>query len=267
MTSAALARFSEAYAQHRAAEGRGHVGDDLLSLPYLTHGPLATQWAVRASSFQAFMRHIVRPETKRLGRPLAFTDLGAGNGWLSYRTALEGHHATALDIRDDDVDGLGAAAPFLMRVPHRITCVTASFEAIPLPAASADVTVFNASLHYATDLAQAIGEATRVTRPGGIVAILDSPFYRRDRHGAAMVAEKHARVRERFGDQAADLMGLPFVEYLTRARLAAASAGAGLAWHRRRVAYPAWYELRPLLAALRRRRPPSRFDLWWTRRP
>jgi SAM-dependent methyltransferase len=267
MTEAALARFGKAYARHRAAEGRGHAGDDLLALPYLTHGPLAGQWTVRACSFRAFMRHIVRPEARRLGRPLALVDLGAGNGWLSYRVALEGHSATALDIRDDEVDGLGAAAPFLMRVPDRLSCVTASFEAIPLPAASADVTVFNASLHYATSLTRTLGEAARVTRPGGIVAILDSPFYRRDRHGAAMVAEKHARARASFGGDAADLIGLPFVEYLTRDRLAAASADAGLVWHRRRVAYPAWYELRPLIAALRRRRPPSRFDLWWARRP
>ena len=123
MTDAALARFGEAYARHRAAEGRGHVGDDLLSLPYLTRGPLATQWAVRASSFQALMRHIVRPETKRLGRPLAFTDLGAGNGWLSYRTALEGHHATALDIRDGRI-----AAIYIVRNPDKLIRVATALH-------------------------------------------------------------------------------------------------------------------------------------------
>jgi SAM-dependent methyltransferase len=267
MTDAALARFGEAYARHRAAEGRGHAGEELLSLPYLARGPLARQWAVRACTFRAFMRHVVRPEARRLGRPLALLDLGAGNGWLSYRAALEGHSATALDIRDDRVDGLDAAAPFLARVPDRIACLTAAFDAIPLEAASADVTVFNASLHYATDLAAVLGEAARVTRAGGVVTILDSPFYRRDRHGTAMVAEKRAGAREWFGDSSGELMSLPFIEYLTRDRLTAASAGIGIVWRRRRVLYPLWYELRPFVAALHRRRPPSRFDLWWGRRP
>ena len=43
---------------------------------------------------------------------------------------------------------------------------------------------------------------------------------------------------------------------------AAASRGLGLAWRRHRVRYPLWYELRPLVARLRGRRAPSRFDLW-----
>lgn len=265
MTDATLARFGEAYARHRASEGRGHDGEALLSLPYLRSGPLARQWAVRARSFDAFLRHAVRPEAARLARPLDLLDLGAGNGWLCYRAALEGHHATAIDIRDDSVDGLGAAAPFLAHVPGRITCVRASFEAIPLDTASTDVTVFNAALHYATDLAAVLAEAARVTRPGGLIVILDSPFYRKDRHGAAMVAEKQAGAGARFGAAADDLMGLPFIEYLTRDRLV--QACASLVWKRHRVRYPLWYELRPLVAAWRRRRPPSRFDLWTARRP
>ncbi|HEU4962015.1 MAG TPA: class I SAM-dependent methyltransferase [Sphingomonas sp.] len=264
MTEVALSRFAAAYARHRAGEGRGHAGADLLALPHLTHGPLARQWAVRARSFDVFMRHLLRPEARRLGRALDLLDCGAGNGWLSYRVAREGHRATALDIRGDTIDGLGAAMPFLELVPGRITTLVAPFNAIPLDAASIDVTVFNAALHYSTDLGATLAEAARVTRPGGILAILDSPFYRRDAHGAAMAAEKRAGARARFGNDADSLMGLAFIQYLTRDRLAGASA---IVWHRRRVLYPLWYELRPLVAVLRRQRPPSRFDLWWGRRP
>jgi SAM-dependent methyltransferase len=267
VNATALARFGKAYARHRASEGRGHSEDELLSLPYLRSGPLARQWSVRARSFDALLRHILRPEAERLARPLELLDLGAGNGWLSYRAALEGHHATALDIRDDTIDGLGAASPFLVRVPDRIACTVGSFDAIPQDAAGADVTIFNAALHYATDLAATLAEAARVTRRGGLIVILDSPFYREDRHGATMVVEKWAGARAQFGASVDDLMGLPFIEYLTRDRLAHASAASGLVWKRRRVRYPLWYELRPLSAALRRRRPPSRFDLWWARRP
>ena len=263
MRGAALAQFAADYAEHRAAEGRGYAGEELLSLPYLREGRSAAQWAVRARSFEALMARVMRPLAAARG-PLTLLDLGAGNCWLSYRATLEGHHAIALDIRDDAVDGLGAAAPFVARAPGGIDRITASFDAIPLGEASVDLAVFNAALHYATDLAVTLAEAVRVTRPGGRIVILDSPFYAREAHGLAMVAEKHAKASERFGDRAGSLLALPFVEFLTRDRLAAASH---LVWRRLRVRYPLAYEWRPLRAALSRARTPSRFDLWVAERP
>jgi len=267
MDDGALARFGAEYARHRAAEGRGYEGDDLFRLPYLRTGAHARQWRVRARSFEAFLRQELRPRAVSLGRPLRLIDLGAGNGWLSHRATLEGHSAVALDIRDDAVDGLGAAAPFAERAPELFERVVAPFEAIPLPSASLDLAVFNASLHYAVDLAAGLAEAARVVRPGGRVVILDSPFYRREQDGAAMVAEKRANAGRQFGDRAEALMALPFIEFLTPDRLRSASGGLGLAWRRQRVWYPLRYELRPLLAALKGRRPPSRFDLWTSARP
>jgi SAM-dependent methyltransferase len=263
----ALQQFAEDYAAHRQAEGRGFAGEQLLALPYLRSGPLARQWAVRARSFDAFMARLVRPMYKSLGRTLRLLDLGAGNGWLSYRVALEGHCATALDIRDDRVDGLGAAGPFLQRTGGRMRTAVAAFDVLPAPDASFDIAVFNASLHYATDLAGVLEDAARVVASGGRLAILDSPLYRREADGLAMVAEKAADAPHRFGERAASLMALPFIEFLTRERLAAASAPIGLQWRRVRVAYPLWYELRPLMAKLRGARAPSRFDLWISERP
>lgn len=267
MSETALARFGAAYALHRAAEGRACSVDELLSLPYLRASSLARQWGVRARSFDAFMARLLRPLAARLGRPLAVLDLGAGNGWLSYRVAAEGHRAVALDIRDDRIDGLGAAEPLIARVPGRIEAVVASFESMPLQPACMDIAVFNASLHYAIELGTALGEAARVVRPGGLLVVIDSPFYRSGADGAAMVAEKHKLAAQRFGDRSNALLALPFIEYLTPERLRIASEPLGLAWQRSRVRYPLWYEVRPLVAALNRKRRPSRFDLWWTARP
>lgn len=261
----AVADFRQAYAEHRAREGRGHSGAELLSLPYLSSGPLARQWSVRARTFDSFVKHLVRPMARTLGRPLAIADLGAGNGWLSYRLALQGHDCTAIDIREDAVDGLGAAAEFLDRVFFQR--VAAPFDDVPCHDDAFDLAVFNASIHYATDLATALTEATRVVRPGGIIAILDSPFYATAESGAAMVAAKHAAAPARYGDNADALLALPFIEFLTVERLEAASRPLNLAWRRRRVRYPLWYEWRPVYAALRRHRPPSRFDFWATETP
>ena len=201
MTDIALETFASEYAHHRGREGRGYVGEQLLQLPYLNKGPHADQWAVRARTFDAFMARVLRPHAARLGRPLDIVDLGAGNGWLSYRVALEGHHAIAIDIRNDAVDGLGAAEPFLRRAP-RMKRIVAPFEAVPLPAASADIVLFNASIHYATNLSAVLSEAHRLTCPGGQIAILDSPFYAHETDGLAMVAEK----LQRFGSAADALM-------------------------------------------------------------
>jgi SAM-dependent methyltransferase len=230
-------------------------------------GPLARQWAVRARTFDAFSARVVRPMARFVGSPLKLLDLGAGNGWLSYRMALDGHYATALDIRDDHVDGLGAGQAFVDRTGGRMRRMVAPFEAVPAADAAFDIAVFNASLHYATNLPAVLAEAARVVRPGGRLVILDSPFYRTEAEGAAMVAEKTAGAASRFGPRAATLMALPFIEFLTRERLQAGSAGIGVEWRRTRVSYPLWYELRPLKARLSRSRTPSRFDLWTGVRP
>ena len=262
MLDPALAAFARAYAEQRAAEGRRLATADLLALPWLRHGPQAKQWAIRARTFEAFMRRVLRPLAARKGRPLTVLDLGAGNGWLSYRAGCEGHLAIALDIRGDKIDGLGAADCLVAHSPGRIERVVASFDAIPLADDTADVTVFNASLHYAIDLAAVLREAHRVTAPGGVIAILDSPFYGGEAAGLEMVLEKRLRASEWFGERTAVLTSLDSIEFLTPARLARASERLGLEWRRHRVRYPLAYELRPLLARLRGRRTPSRFDLW-----
>ena len=256
------AQFCAEYARHRAREGHGLSGEALRALPYLRSGPLARQWAVRARSFDAFSRMILRPGGRS---PLALLDLGAGNGWLCHRAARMGHRPVALDIRDDDIDGLGAARRLLAETPGLFECVTASFDAIPLASKRFDVTLFNASLHYAHDLKATLAEAIRVTRPGGLLVIMDSPFYARDEDGRAMIAEKKNGGARQFGAGADLLLAPEFIEYLTRKRLA--GAAPALIWTRHRVRYPLWYEMRPLFARLKGRRAPSRFDLWTARLP
>ena len=254
-------RFRRAYAEQRAAEGRGAGGTaELLELPYLQSGPLARSWQVRARTFDRLLKLI----TSDAAESLRVLDLGAGNGWLCYRLERLGHRATALDIRDDAVDGLGAARAYADHLDAMFPRVCATFEQLPLRSGTFDLVVFNASIHYAQRLESVLAEAARVARPGGRIAILDTPFYTTAHAGDAMVAEKHAQARDRFGARADDLLAMPAVEYLTRASLLRASADLSLTWRRHAVRYPLWYEARPLIATLLRRRTPSRFDLWET---
>lgn len=256
-----LAQFAAQYAVHRAAEGRGLRGQALRSLPYLRSGPLAQQWSVRARSFDFFLRRVVSARHN----PLHVLDLGAGNCWLCFRLACLGHAAVGVDIRGDDVDGLGAAADLLSDVPEPFQRVIASFEELPFAAKSFDVTVFNASLHYARDLSKVLQEAMRVTRSGGLIVVMDSPFYRHQDDGEAMIREKRALGQTCFGPRAAILLNQKFIEYLTRDRLS--DAWPELAWFRHRVWYPLWYEMRAIRARLARGRRPSRFDIWTAQVP
>jgi len=261
--SAPMEQFYRDYACHRAEEGRAVRGEELRLLPYLQSGPLARQWAVRAKSFDAFVKQVLNPMAAT--RALEILDLGAGNGWFCHRVASMGHRAVALDVRDDDVDGLGAARDFLIAVPGLFSCIKASFDDLPFCPNSFDITLFNASLHYARDLRQVLAEAMQVTRPGGVVAILDSPFYAHERDGDAMVAEKLAQGAARYGARAGVLLNQNFIEFLTQQRLS--DALTGLSWMRQKVRYPLWYEMRPFVARLKGRRRPSRFDLWTARVP
>ena len=263
MSASRLGRFGEAYARVREIEGRGSGGEaELFALPYLSSGPMARQWGVRARTFDAFTSRVLAPLERQRGRPLRVLDLGAGNGWLSARLTRRGHAAVAVDLRTDAIDGLGAAAPFRRTLPRMFARVAASFAGLPFGGGRFDLALFDASLHYAEDLHATLAEAVRTVAAGGRVAILDSPFYERAALGEEMAAEKRRAIRVRHADLADALLSIPSIEYLTRERLDGAAAPLGLAFRRHRVLYPLWYEARPALAFLRRQRRPSRFDLW-----
>lgn len=263
MTEPARRRWARAYARLRRIEGRGAGGEsELFALPWVTAGPLAAQWRIRARTFDVFLRRVVAPLERERRRALEVLDLGAGNGWLSARLAARGHRCVAADLRVDDVDGLAAAAPFARRLPRMFGRVAASFDALPLRPRLFDLVVFDASLHLAEDLPRVLAEAARAAAPGGRVAILDSPFYATGAFGEAMRAEKRRETAARFADVADDLLALTPVEFLTKERLAAAAAPARLAFRRRRVFYPVAYEARGVVARLKGARIPSRFDIW-----
>ncbi len=242
--------FLADYSRVRQAEGRSrHDSAFFLRLPDTDSGdPYAWQWRIRKRSFEKFCEKIL----SRCRRPSRTLDLGAGCGWLSHRLAGLGHHPLAIDLSVDHGDGLGAARHYQPLWPR----AQAEFERLPVADGSVDLAVFNASFHYSLDALATLREVLRALRPGGRLAILDSPIYRDAEAGRRMVRQRRADFLDRFGTRSDSL---PSLEFLTWDQLGAWAGELELEWETLRPWYGWKWSLAPWLAKLRGRREPARF--------
>ncbi|HET7751638.1 MAG TPA: class I SAM-dependent methyltransferase [Terriglobales bacterium] len=255
-------QFVREYEHVRTLEGRGSSSPDYyLSLPYadLT-GRNAWQWSIRAISFRYLLRNILPSIESRMARPLDILDIGAGNGWLSYRLAQRGHLPVAVDLLDNDADGLGAARHYYGSLGWLFPRFQAEMDYLPFADAQFDVAIFNAALHYSEDYCSTLREAVRCLRPGGHVLIIDSPFYRSEESGYRMVDERKQQFTRAFGF-ASDSIGSR--EFLTATALAEVTASLHLHWKVRKPWYSVKWALRPVKARMLRRREPSKFYIFW----
>ena len=256
MTAESIARqqFLKEYRHIRHAEGRGSDRSEYYrALPSCdpTHSMFA-MWAMRSRTYSYFEKKILRPLEAVEKRPLDVIDLGAGNCWLSHRLSLRSHRPVALDIFDDDRDGLRAARHY----PKPFPIIEGDFDQLPFPSNSFDLVIFNASLHYSVGYFRTLSEVRRCLRPSGSVVILDSPVYRLPEHGTRMVEEKHAEFLRRYGFPSDAMPSIEFLDILTLRTL---QQCLEMEWHIYRPWYGWRWHLRPLHAFLRGRRPPSKF--------
>jgi SAM-dependent methyltransferase len=254
-------RFIAEYEFIRAAEGRGSTESEYyLNLPYKDiTGRNSDQWAIRARTFRTMERDILVPLARRCGHPLRILDVGAGNGWLSYRLALLGHLPVAVDLLTNDQDGLGAAIHFRSHVRHLFPRVQAALDRMPFASSIFDLVIFNASFHYSEDYQRTFAEALRCTRPGGVIVIADTPWYAKEESGQEMVEEKHKRFTATYGFPSNSISSL---EYLTPDHLQRLQNEFTLEWKSIKPFYGIRWAFRPLLAKLKGRRRPSQFRIY-----
>lgn len=251
-------RFLEEYSSIRDAEGRGSEDADYyLALPFadLT-GKNSGQWSIRGKSYR-YLEERLLPELPG-ERALDILDLGAGNGWLSYRLSLKGHRSVATDIRIDPKDGLAASRHYLKKLEKGFPLVEAEFDLLPFSDSQFDLAVFNSSFHYSTSYLRTLREARRVLRPSGRIVILDSPLYRRAEHGDQMCVEKHREFEARYGFRSD---AIPSIEFLHEAGLEELAANLHMKWQIHRPWYGWSWHLRPWKARLKGRRPPASFRI------
>ena len=246
-------QFIRDYESIRRAEGRISADPAYYrALPYFDlSGRRSADWRIRAVSFDAFFAQVFRP----LERPgLTVLDLGAGNGWLSNWLAERGHALFAVDLMTNDFDGLGCFRYFA----PVFTPTQAEFERLPFADASADLVIFNASLHYSVDFGVTLIEALRVLKPDGRLVILDSPVYHDARSGKQMVTERESQFLKQYGFPS---NALPSKNYLTYDEIKQLGKTLNLHWQILTPFYGFSWVLNPLKAALLRRREPAKFHI------
>lgn len=257
-----FARFISDYEKVREKEGRGSVtAEYYLALPFEDlSGRNQWQWSIRARTFK-YLRHRILPEIEAKHSDGAdILDIGAGNGWLSYQLATRGHHPVAVDIIDNDADGLGAARHYLARLRNPFPRFAAEMDRLPFASNQFDAVFFNASLHYSTNYVTTLREAMRCLKRPGDVLVMDSPFYRQPHSGEQMVKERRDEFQRRFGFASDSIAS---EEFLTREKLSDVTRQLGLELQIRKPWYGVQWSLRPLKARLRGKREPAKFYLLW----
>lgn len=256
-------RFVREYSRIRQAEGRGS-GDDAyyLGLPYVDlAGTNSRQWQIRARSFDC-LRSLMLTwfPGKRSARVL---DIGAGNCWLSFRLALAGHHPFAVDLSIGARDGLRAAEHYRTSLPELFPRFRAEMDHLPFQDEQFDLAVFNASFHYSENYEDTLREGLRCLRPGGMVAIVDTPWYSREESGRRMLDERRAAFLCKYGT-ASD--SIDHLEFLTDKRLRDLEERFSIAWQVYTPKYGLRWVMRPVIAKLLCRREPSRFRIYAARK-
>ena len=246
-------RFITDYETVRRFEGRFSADAAYYrALPFRDlSGRFASDWKIRAASFLALQKTLRQNST--------ILDLGAGNGWLSNRLSSSGHDVFAVDLLVNPEDGLGAWRNY----ETRFTPAQAEFSFLPFPNASADVVIFNASLHYAESYEQTLAESLRVLQPNGLLVIMDSPIYHDAASGNAMLAERKAQFLARYGFASDTLQSEGFLTY---DRMEALGRDLGIRWQHLIPFYGLRWVFRPLAARLRGGREPAQFGLWLGKR-
>lgn len=249
-------RFQREYLCVRHAEGRGSDSEEYYRhLPYSQEtGEIGRQWQIRARSYECLMKDCLPRFNPAGDRSLRILDLGAGNGWLSYRLSRLGHRVVAVDLLDDELDGLGACRHY----DADFTPIRAEFDALPLEDGQFDLAIFNASLHYSGDYVRTLSSAFRALDSEGAVILMDSPLYRDASSGDQMVTERKTSFQRLYGFTSDSI---PSESFLTYGRLDELSIRLGVRWEFLWPNYDWKWRLRPLLARLRQRREPATFAL------
>jgi SAM-dependent methyltransferase len=116
-----------------------------------------------------FDRLSIQPGTRLL-------DLGSGAGRHAFEAARRGAEVVALDLDHGELKQVAAVATAMaeageLQVPATITTSVGDATRMPFPDATFDIVIAAEVMEHIPADQGAIGEVTRVLRPGGVVAV------------------------------------------------------------------------------------------------
>lgn len=106
-------------------------------------------------------------------------DLGAGEGALTLLLAQFAKEVIALDQSSEMLRQVTARAR-QEGIQDRVLTVEGDLESIPLETKSVDAVFLSQALHHAARPSNAVSEAARILRPGGILIVLDLDKHEQD---------------------------------------------------------------------------------------
>lgn len=184
--------FLQGYPALRQREGWEREEAYYLALPDVPPGdPTAFVWSIRRRSLSVLDQLLAKEANESVDRWAL--DLGAGNGWLARHLSRRGYRVIALDLTLGGLDSLSGARLYIEHDNTWLGRVQASMSRLPLANSAFSLCTISAALHYA-DTEQTLREVYRVLAPDGLLVISDSPVYGSAQAGAAMAAEREARI-------------------------------------------------------------------------
>jgi SAM-dependent methyltransferase len=199
-----LKYYQSFLAAHQIGTNEGQNPPDAefyLALPFKDlHNRNQRHWRNKARAFRYLEDMILPPiEAEHDNQPLLVLDLGAGNGWLSYRLALRSHYPIAIDLLADSIEGLGAASHYLQQLSKLFPRFQADMDHLPFASGQFDCAIFVESLQYSRNCHATLSEVIRCLRPGGTLLIANPRCCNEKKPSEEQINGRHGQIVQPYG--------------------------------------------------------------------
>ncbi len=192
--AAELQQFTHRLSQMRGAEHKRLLTADLYpQLPFIEPTGEGWEWRMRRYDLQVLASRL--PTLTRQKKGLQVLDVGAWNGWLSYRLSLWGHGVTAVDYFHDEYDGLAAKKFY----PVSWQAVQMDLTDLSLLDTCFDLVILNRCLQFAPDPVQMITQARARLAAGGLLLVTGLQIFADARQKAEQVTSYRQQNWQKYG--------------------------------------------------------------------